>query len=437
MTPARLVPLQNGTFFGFLLFIGCSVCTASVCRGQNRLDEPPIDYLKTRGDNPVSRLAEKVNSGDVTLRYEEGSGQLRSILKELSVPVSSQTLVFSKTSLQAGRISPDNPRAIYFNDDVYVGWVRGSPLLEIATADPHLGTAFYTISMYPPQPRIRRENNRCLACHEAFTEQGKAPLHMVRSVMTRRSGKVNLLLDEFDTDHTSPLSQRWGGWYVTGSTGGVGHMGNSFLEGEQLVPAGALEREELSGDFQTSRWPTPYSDVVALMVMEHQAQLHNHFTRAEYAVRRARFAHADESISDAEWKREIERAADLVVESLLFVGEAPLEQPITPSNRFVDDFAASGRRDAEGRSLRDFDLSTRLFRYPCSYLIGSSSFHALDSELRDLIYRKLLAVLSGRDRSDRFEHLSASDRAAILEILRDTQPNLPPDWRDSAAAAQP
>jgi hypothetical protein len=405
----------------------------AVCHAQKRLDEPPIHYLQTRGDNPVSRLAERVRSGEVELVYEEGYGQLRSILRELAIPVSSQTLVFSKTSLQAGRISPDNPRAIYFNDDVYVGWVRGSPLLEIATADPHLGTAFYTISMYPPQPRIRRENNRCLACHEAFTDQGKAPLHMVRSVMTRRNGKVNLLLDEYDTDHTSPLSQRWGGWYVTGSTGGVGHLGNSFLEGEQMIPAGTLERETLSGDFQTSRWPTPYSDIVALMVMEHQTQVHNGFTRAEYAVRRARFEQAGETIDEAELKRKIDEAAELVVDHLLFVDEAVLEQPITPSNRFVDDFAARGRRDAQGRSLRDFDLKTRLFRYPCSYLIGSSSFHALDSQLRETVYEKLLAVLSGRDRSDRFEHLSLEDRTAILEILRDTQPELPSDWHDSAA----
>lgn len=419
--------------------VGCAavgLLFASVCSGQNRLDVPPINYLQTRGDNPVSRLAEKLDAGEIRLPYEEGYGQLRAILNELAIPISSQSLVFSKTSLQSGRISPDNPRAIYFNDDVYVGWVRGSSLLEVSTTDPHLGAAFYTISMYPSQPRFRRENNRCLACHEESTDQGKAPLHMVRSVMTRRSGKVNLLLDEFVTDHTSPFSQRWGGWYVTGSSGS-GHMGNSFLEDERLVPSGGLERRDLTSDFGTSNWPTPYSDIVALMVLEHQTQMHNRFTRAQYAVRHARFDHGNGKITDGELQHALKSAAALIVDHLLFVGEIKLEQPITPSNRFVDDFSQRGPRDKKGRSLREFDLKTRLFRYPCSYLIGSSAFHALDTELRETVYQQLFDVVSGRDPSDRFGHLSDTDRTAILEILLDTQVNLPNHWQTASASGQP
>lgn len=410
--------------FTRLLLATClSICLAvAASKGQDRLDEPPINYQQTRGENPLSRLADRVQSGEVTLEYEPGYGQLRSILRELAIPVSSQSLVFSKLSLQRGRISPQNPRAIYFNDDVYVGWVRGSSLLEVSTSDPHLGAAFYTISMYPQRASIRRENNRCLSCHEEYTDQGNAPLHMVRSVMTRPSGTVNLLLDEFVTDHTSPLSERWGGWYVTGSAGGAKHMGNSFLDGEQLVPHRSLHRNDLTEDFDTEQWPTPYSDIAALMVLEHQTQMHNRFTRAEFSVRRARHALAEGTIDQTQWAKQLDAAADLVVDHLLFVDEATLEHPLIPSNTFVEDFQTGGPRDSKGRSLRQLDLTRRLFRYPCSYLIHSNAFDALDTELRGAVFDKLVQILSGDPVPGRFSHLSENDRRAVREILTETNP---------------
>jgi hypothetical protein len=409
-----------------LIWLGA---TASSCPAQSRLDEPPIHYLQTRGDNPITRLFSKVDSGEISLRYEDGFGYLKSLLVAMDIPLSSQSLVFSKTSLQSARISPTNPRAIFFNDDVYVAWVRGSSLLEISTTDPFLGAAFYSVQMSPRRPFMRRENNRCLSCHESSTEQGKVPVHMIRSVMTRSSGKVNLLLDEFVTDHTSPITERWGGWYVTGDVGEMVHMGNSFLEGERLVPRGRRNPDDLIDAFDTKPWPSPHSDLVALMVLEHQTEMHNRLTRANYAVRRAR--HANDEVNDdpsETLEHVIENSAKLVVDHLLFVNEAKLASPVRGSTSFADDFAARGPRDQQGRSLREFDLQRRLFRYPCSYLIYSSAFETLDPQLLRGVYAKLWRVLNGQDQSKEYEHLSAPDRAAILEIVRQTKVGLPEDW---------
>ncbi|KAA5542760.1 hypothetical protein FYK55_14670 [Roseiconus nitratireducens] len=418
---------------------------SAVC-AQTNLHDPPIRYRETPGENPVSELFAKLDRGEVVLNYEPGFGSLRSILRSLDIPLSSQALVYSKTSLQSGRISPANPRAIYFNDDVYVGWVRGSSLLEISTADPHLGAAFYTVQMSPRGARTRRENDRCLACHQLPTDMDRIPGHTVRSVMTRDSGKINLLLDHFVTGHTSPISQRWGGWYVTGDLGSAKHLGNAFLEGDRLIPTGSPNPSTLSERLEISAWPTPHSDVVALMVMEHQTQMHNQLTRANFAVRRAR--HGDFSSGEGEPLAEdspetssretldqvLDEASKWVVDYLLFVDEAPLEEPVQGSNAFAAEFAARGPTDSEGRSLRDFDLTRRMFRYPCSYLIYSDAFDSLDQDLQQRVYQRLLDVLTERDASPEYAHLSSQDRAAILSILRQTKQNLPDDWGDHEEA---
>jgi hypothetical protein len=401
-------------------------------KAQQALADPPINYHATRGQNPVRRLMDEWRAGRVELEYEPGFGYLRSVLEQLQVPVASQSLVFSKTSLQSRAISPQHPRAIYFGDDVYVGWVQGSPLLEISTADPKLGAAFYTLRMNPGRPVFRRENQRCLACHEESTPEGKAPLHMVRSVMTRSNGKINLLLDEYVTGHTSPLAQRWGGWYVTGDAGRAKHLGNSFLEDERMVPIGRLQRQDLRDDFQTRRWPLPHSDIVALMVLEHQTQMHNRFTRANYAVRRARHRRETGRGDRNQMDAAVAESAELIVDYLLFRDEAGLESPIRGSNAFAEDFAAGGPRDSQGRSLRDFDLETRLFRYPCSYLIYTSAFDTLEPRLLGAVYDRLLAVLTADAADDGYGHLSVGDRRAILEILRETKPGLPPAWHRKA-----
>ena len=238
------------------------------------IERAPFQYSETDDDNRVSRLIEKLKSKEIKLEYSREHGYLRSLLQALEIPESSQVLVFSKTSLQVRYISRRNPRAVYFNDDTYVGWVNGSSLMEISTADPKLGTAFYTVDMMPWRAKIEQAYYDCLGCHATSMTQG-VPGHTIRSVMPMIDGSVDAQDESFVTDDRSPLSQRWGGWYVTGLHGEMQHMGNAFLRSGTLDTRDNGNRMNLRDEFDTSNYLSPYSDIVALMVLEHQTQLHN------------------------------------------------------------------------------------------------------------------------------------------------------------------
>jgi hypothetical protein len=121
-------------------------------------------------------------------------------------------------------------------------------------------------------------------------------------------------------------------------------------------------------------------------------------------------------------KSRIKSAGEPLVEYLLFSGEAKLIAPIRGTSGFAEQFAQRGPRDRRSRSLRDLDLQTRLFKYPCSYLVYSPSFAALPYEVKNYVLRRMHEVLNGQDSSSKFAHLSAADRAAIREILDETLP---------------
>lgn len=407
------------------------------------IEAPPFEYSETPANNCVSRLIEKLDSKQVKLEHVPGQGYLRSMLKALEIPESSQTLVFSKTSLQVRYISRRNPRAIYFNDDTYVGWVRGSSLMEISTADPKLGTAFYTVDMMPWRPKVEQAYYDCLACHATSMTRG-IPGHTVRSVFPQVDGTVDSQKKSFITDHTSPIAERWGGWYVTGRHGPMQHMGNAFLRGGGLDTRDNGNRLSLWDDFDTHDYLSPYSDIVALMVLEHQTQMHNAMVRADFSVRQLAYERdadaeakeedrlesdapestdsTDSTVSTAEWNAELQLIAKEVVDCLLFCNEAPLTAQISGSVIFADDFTKRGPKDDQGRSLRDFDLKTRMFKYPCSYLIYSPTFDALQNPLREEVCRQLHAVLSGVNQSGEYAHLDSKTRSNILAILQATKP---------------
>jgi hypothetical protein len=349
---------------------------------------------------------------------------LRSLLKELEISEASQTLVFSKTSMQVQHISRSNPRAIYFNDDTYVGWIRGSSLIEISTDDPKLGAAFYTLDMAPWRPKFERSNYDCLGCHATSMTQG-VPGHTVRSVLPQFDGSIDAQQESFVTDQASPFEERWGGWYVTGKHGDIEHRGNSVLRGGSLETRGNGNRLSLGDEFNTLGYLSPYSDIVALLVLEHQTQTHNAMTRADFAVRKLIY---DQSREDStvesiqERKAEIQLIASEVVQRILFCDETPLTDEVKGSVLFTQQFVARGPQDSLGRSLRDFDLKSRMFKYPCSYLIYSSAFDALNDELRREIASQIQSVLEGRNDSPKFRHLTPEVRQVILEILRETKP---------------
>lgn len=417
----------------FAVWLALLGLVASDCAAQLSIDvdidieEAPFHYTDTPDDNRVTRLIEKLKAKEIKLEYSREHGYLQSLLEALEIPESSQTLVFSKTSLQVRYISRRNPRAIYFNDDTYVGWVNGSTLMEISTADPKLGAAFYTVDMMPWRAKIERAYYDCLGCHATAMTQG-VPGHAVRSVLPMVDGSVDAQEESFVTDDRSPFSQRWGGWYVTGLHGEMQHMGNAFLRGGTLDTAGNGNRLNLRDEFDTANYLSPYSDIVALMVLEHQSQLHNTLTRADFTVRQLQHD-AEAAENDLESRQELEAQlrviAKEVVDRMLFCGETPLTSPVKGSVLFTQQFTGQGPRDAQGRSLRDFDLQTRLFRYPLSYLVYSPSFDSLQPPLRSEILKQLHQVLRGDSQGDEYKHLDATTRADILSILRETKSDLP------------
>jgi hypothetical protein len=406
---------------------------------QIDFEHGPIDYLRAPHDDPAARLARRLDSAGKFDRDPQ-RGYLPAVLRELGISEKSQVLVFSKTSFQRSKIGPKQPRALYFSDDSYVGWVQQGEVLEIASVAPRLGSVFYTLDQQATQtPRLVRQNDECLQCH-ASSMTGGVPGLMVRSVFPAASGNPILSAGTFQTTWQSPLAERWGGWYVTGTHGHQRHMGNVVLRGTS-DPA-KLDRESGANltDLRKRLDPTPYltahSDLVALLVLEHQVPAHTQITVATYqgilarreqeTLNRMSGKAAGEPIESIE--RRYQSTADELLKCLLFVGETPLTEPVQGTSGFAEHFAALGPRDKQGRSLRQFDLKKRLFRFPCSYLIYSPAFDGLPDEIRDRVYRGLQRILNGQDASPAFAHLSAEDRRAIREILLDTKPKLAEVW---------
>jgi hypothetical protein len=403
---------------------------AAVAQLPTSADHDAIAYATSAPTDAIAHLQARIDAGEVTLAYDEARGYLPSVLAELNVPPSSQGLVFSRTSLQLDRIAPWSPRAIYFNDDVYVGWVQGGPIIEVASVDPKLGAVFYSLPQKAEaKPRFERETHTCLVCHDSTSVTGGVPGLIVRSVIPDRYGYGLAPVGKSITTDQTPLQERWGGWYVTGTHGEQTHMGNviapvlshevgnikSYLASAKL-PTGH-NVTDLRGRLDLDPYLTPHSDIVAMMVLAHQATVHNLITRAGYD---GRVAEREGAVSEAR----IRNAAEPLVRALLFVKEAPLTAPLKGTSGFAEEFAARGPRDAKGRSLRDLDLERRLFKYPLSYLIYSESFDAMPAAVKEYVYRRLAAILGGHDASPEFAHLASADREAILQILKDTKPEM-------------
>lgn len=410
------------------------LCMAQTAFAQLDFEQEPINYSTAKATDPVARLMERIQNGDASLTWEPKHGFLKSLMKELKVPESSQVLVFSKTSLQISRITPKTPRAIYFNDDVYLGWVQRGDVVEISASDPKLGGTFYTLDQRSPEtPIITRETAKCLQCHGS-SHTRRTPGHIVRSVIPDPGGQPVYRLGTHITDDSSPFKERWGGWYVTGTHGRQRHMGNCVLENEavseQLDVDSGANITDLASQFDVRPYLTPHSDIVALMVLEHQVTMHNILTAANHS---GRITVRDADIMNKALERPLDfesesterrfaSAAESVVKVLLFCDEAVLSDSIQGTSGFAAEFSASGKLDSQGRGLRQFDLQTGLFRYPCSFLIYSDAFASLPPGVKSRVWRRLNEILSGKDTSPKFAHLTSEDRQAIREILQETHP---------------
>ena len=424
--------LGTNHFFCRLVVLGAAVFCTQLALAQSEHDNEPISYSSSTPTDRVSRLAAAVEDGSATVEWDARHGWLKSLLRHFGVSSSSQTLVFSKTSMQFRRITPRYPRALYFNDDVYVGWVHGGDVVELGTVDPQLGAVFYSVSQKESnRPVFKRDRGECMACHENRRTQD-VPGFLVRSVFPLADGQPDFRRGTLTTDHTTPFKDRFGGWYVTGSHGEMRHRGNELVSDEDdgLDKDSGANLSELPPQVQVGKYLETGSDLVALMVLEHQSQLHNLVTNAGYTCRKAMFQQNQmnqildrpEGYRSDSTDRRINNSAEKLVRYLFFSDEFPLSSPVRGTSEFAKEFTARGVRDSQGRSLRDLDLKTRLLRYPCSYLIYSESFLALPTLVLERVRMRMLDILAGEDQTDQFSHLSAKDRQNIMGILSETHP---------------
>ena len=394
--------------------------------------------------DPVAQMWRRWQTGQSMPDTSDPKKFVASVLRELGIPVSSQTLVFSKTSLQNALISPHTPRSLFYNEECYVGWAQGG-LMELIGLDPEKGAQFYSLRVPYDSPGSRPElsaTETCFSCHESSRTDNVRGM-LVRSVYVDSSGQPQFQEGSFLSSHESPLSERWGGWYVTGKHGKERHMGNvvAQMSGDHLI----LDREaganvlSLERFFSTADYLAATSDIVALMVLEHQCTMHNRLIDAGKSTREALLRQHDlqkafgEPITDepsGSALSVINSQVDKVLKCLLFAGEYTLQDKgVESSAAFQDAFRQNRKETKDGRSLKDFQLLTRLFKYRCSYMIYSKSFEALPLALKKVLYQRLFNILTSRDASRDFAYLGALERTHILEILRETKPDLPNYWR--------
>ncbi|MGB3118855.1 MAG: hypothetical protein WBE58_08545 [Verrucomicrobiales bacterium] len=414
-------------------------------------ENAPIHYSSSQARDPLARLGERIQAGEPLLRGQTGRDVLHELLALLNVPEASQVLVYSKTSAQNDHISPDRPRAVYFSENAYVGWVQGGKI-EVITLDPDLGAVFYLVNaddLVPGKSPTFERHQSCLNCHAGGPTAG-TPGPLVRSVYPSATGLPYFQAGSTYVDHSTPIADRWGGWYVTGNAGGEEHRGNCLANEEadsrivlhSMVPDGKPVAR-LDGLIETK----PYlgggrSDIVALMVLEHQVHAHNTLLGANMSARQAIHrsrqllkelgGNEADGLTDST-RRILKHRAEAIVKCLLFADEQKLPVGgIQGGAEFEKAFLSGARQDPEGRSLRDLRLYERLFKNRCSYTIYSDAFTALVPELKTAVFEKLLGVLNGTDLDETFADLGESERDRILEILRGTLPDLPQSWHQVA-----
>jgi len=403
--------------------------------GTRRSDERSLDaigYFTKTPSNKVERLHTAIREGKNPLTYDAKFGYLPSLLRTLGINTSTQSMVFSKTSLQIAHISPSNPRALYFSDDIYIGYIPGSDIIEISVADPVLGGVFYTFkNRGSGAPALNRQTYECLQCHDGALTSG-VPGHTVRSVHPYPDGQVDFSSGTHIISDATPHSERFGGWWVTGKHLALNHEGNAFVRGSggmdnplranrtpEKLPAGMIDlKDYLAGT----------SDVVAQLILQHQTVVHNRITAVTYGTTLA--LADDASIGESLGNKpgellgstlsRIRNSSDALLETLFFMDEATFSAPIDGNKRTMVDFVKQGPRDPNQQTLRQLDLRTRLFRYRLSFLVHSLGFKGMPLQARSYCWIRIKAALANSD--DRLTaKLDANERKTIHEILQATE----------------
>lgn len=448
LRPRSVAPLAWPLVARSLPAVILALLTATLVPTTLAAQEPEPDWsaLLSAGHDdadlpdPVAELSERIESGERVLSRDPDFGYLPSVLEALDIPLSSQILVFSRTSLQVDVIAPWAPRAIYFNDDIYVGYTVDGLVLEIASVDPDGGSVFYTIDQREDDVVLRQDDLTCNGCHETGMTGG-VPGVLMRSYLTDRMGNTVTPIQERPVDDRTPMEKRFGGWYVTGSNT-VPHAGNvraeemtheidqpdDYLEEFDVHAGGNLT--SLEGRFDGSFYPGEGSDIVALLVLAHQTRAHNLITIAAEVAgeaeqeRRLLSLGASGEVSESDLPSstldKVDFAVEQLVRGMLFYRAEPIGQ-VEGSSAYASDFSAPGPRDSKGRSLRDFSLDGRIFEHPMSFLVYSDAWDALPAMVKRRAYTRIHEILTGGDDPD-FPLLDDTTRRRIFEILVDTKP---------------
>jgi len=386
------------------LTVACSRDDAELPSLPYDTEYPGIDYAATRPQGSLGRFASAVAADAVRLARDPDRGYLDAVLDALAIDPSSQVLVYSRTSLQTRFIGPSSPRAIYFNDESYVAWTPDAPTLEVSGFDPELGPIFYTLLQDDDPVAVpERRFGVCLRCHDTYgLSGGGVPRFLLGSGYTDTAGELVSHEAWILTSQATPLRSRWGGWYVTGQHGAQVHLGNIVIRDPQDLQDLEALRVGNIGDvnalFDASRYPRSTSDIVALMVLEHQVDVQNLLSRLRY-----------ESMTD----KPLGTHVDALVDAMLMRDSAALAEPVTGDPVYQAYFESLGPFDPAGRTLRRLDLETRLFEFPLSYLIYSEAFQALPEGAKQAVYRRMRELLQTG---------AVPNSDAIIDILQATLP---------------
>lgn len=385
----------------------------------------PIHYSDTQAQDSLTALAAELATGAKRIEGNSELDRLKFVLRELHIPEASQILVYSKTSHQNSLINPQNPRSLYFSENAYVGYVPGGAI-EAIVEDPQLGPIYYIIDQSTTGKfQIERDQSSCITCH-ATSNTENVPGLLVRSVCPDQDGHPLLALGTSLVDHLTPLADRWGGYYVTGRSS-LPHLGNQvFVEKSTPVPK-ASQQIDLTSIIDVKKYLRPTSDIVALLVLEHQCRMHNHFTAASMNYRHARFLNQvlnpDSKPEEGSAGKLAIHMADRIVECLFFKDEASCGEDLEGGAEFQKSFEARFPKTKDGHSLADFKLYERIFKYRCSYMIYSEAFRLLPTPVKNSVLKKMYSVLAGDDPD--YAWLKASEREKIEAILAETLP----DWK--------
>ena len=433
---ARNCVLNPSSFYvtrlHFHLVVACVLIYGAV-QADDDFEHPPISYQTSQSHDAVAQLQERLKAGREKLEADSNGSYLKSLLKALKIDESSQCLVFSKTSFQLPYIGPRTPRALYFNDSVYVGSVIGSTILELTAVDPQLGPVFYTFEREQQDYQIIRDRGQCLSCH-ATSRTERVPGVIVRSIYSDKTGRPRSGSSTYITDHRSPFEQRWGGWYVTGEHGTMRHLGNIFAldreDPQKVDMESGANQTQIPSSVAIGNHLTETSDIVALMVLEHQTRIQNLITRANYETRQA--SHLDKSMNEAlgraedyvseSTQRRIASVGDALIAGLLFADEFELKSEVKGTSGFAESFSSQGPVDSKGRSFYQLDLKSRMFRFPCSYLILSDHFDGLPEAVMQHVQSELQAILFKQKTPPKGVRITSDECDALRDMLNEFRP---------------